>query len=198
MQRSSVSSHSIIMFSCLMLLFVILGCVTINVVFPAAEVREAADQIVGDIRKKELEQQPAPPQSFHWQKRIFIWQLPVAFAAVNLNITTPAIRTLKASLEKRFPELKPYFDQGVVGEGNDGLIAIRSLQGLSLQQQAKVRQLVKEQNADRQALYAEFAKANNLTSALGQIQSTFAESWQKAADSGWWIQTKDGKWVKKK
>jgi uncharacterized protein YdbL (DUF1318 family) len=184
--------------SCLTIFLALLGCVTINVVFPAAEVKEAADQIVGEIRKKEMEKQASPPQSFLWQKRFFLWELPAAFAAVNLNLTTPAIRTLKGSLQQRFAQLEPYFTRGVLGEANNGLIDIRSLQGLPLQEQARVRQLVKEQNTDRQALYTEFAKANNLSpDTIPQIQNIFAESWQKAADPGWWIQTKDGRWIKK-
>ncbi|RMF87209.1 MAG: DUF1318 domain-containing protein [Nitrospinota bacterium] len=182
----------------LALLLPVFGCVTINVVFPAAEVREAAEKIVEDVREKKLPKEQVPPQSFRWQRRIFIWQLPTAFAAVNVNLTTPAIRKLESSLKKRFPQLRPYFDRGVLGETNNGLVEIRSLSGLPLREQGKVRRLVKEENRDRQALYAELAKANNLSPAtIPKIQAIFAESWQKAAESGWWIQTRDGKWIKK-
>ncbi|MGZ5499222.1 MAG: DUF1318 domain-containing protein, partial [Candidatus Aminicenantales bacterium] len=63
---------------------------------------------------------------------------------------------------------------------------------------AALRNLVKDENADRTKLYAEVAKALNIeASQIEKIQKIFAAEWAKSAAAGWWIQQEDGNWVKK-
>ncbi|MGZ5516004.1 MAG: DUF1318 domain-containing protein, partial [Candidatus Aminicenantales bacterium] len=94
--------------------------------------------------------------------------------------------------------LKPYFDAGNIGETNKGLIEVRDETGLNLQAKAALRNLVKDENADRTKLYAEVAKALNIeASQIEKIQKIFAAEWAKSAAAGWWIQQEDGNWVKK-
>jgi len=69
---------------------------------------------------------------------------------------------------------------------------------LSLKERAEVQQLVEAENRDRDALYAEIAKANNFSNdAIPKIKSIFAKSWIDQARSGWWIQDAQGNWKKK-
>jgi hypothetical protein len=57
---------------------------------------------------------------------------------------------------------------------------------------------VKEENSDRKELYAEVAEALNIDpDQIPRIQRIFAENWIRKSSSGWWIQTKEGKWVRK-
>ena len=101
-------------------------------------------------------------------------------------------------MKNRFPALKPYFDGSNVGETNKGMVEVRDEAGLNLQAKAALRNLVKDENGDRTKLYAEVAKSLNIeASQIERIQKIFAESWIKAASSGWWVQKDAGEWVKK-
>ena len=171
---------------------------TVNVNFPAGEVQKAADKVVGDIRGKETRQDTAPevkPQSF---KKIFIFAMPAAYAEVNVDVSTPPIRKLKKSMQERFPDLGPFYNKGVIGEGNEGLVDIRDIEGLDLKERAKAKKLVSDENGDREALYREIAKANKFgEETIPDIKKIFANSWREDARTGWWIQKNNGQWEKK-
>lgn len=181
-------------------LLLTLACVTVNVYFPAAEVQQAADKIVGEVRGEQPQSMIAPsPQSMLKRElRNFLFPPQEAYAQADVNVTTPNIRALKASLKERFKELRPLFDRGVIGETNDGRVDIRSTEGLNLQEKAQVNRLVKAENSDREALYLEIAKANDMPPGdVPKIAELFANSWRKDAAKGWWIQKDNGDWVKK-
>ena len=183
-------------------LMMILACVTVNVYFPAAEVQDAADIIVEDIQGGQQppdEAETAPHESMlrRTLKGISLFE-GTAYAQANINITTPNIRALRESMKKRFDSLRPLFDAGVFGETNSGVIAIRSLEGLDLKGKANANKLLKAENADREKLYLEMTKANDLPpDTVSQIRKMFANSWRKNAKAGWLIQNDDGKWVTK-
>ena len=179
-----------------------LACVTVNIYFPAAKVEKAAEEIVKEVRqqspKKEQKlkkEEKSPPGS-----ELHKWQfVNCAYAQEGvLQVSTASIRALKASIKKRFPNLVSYFQRGIIGENNRGLLEIKSWQGVSLAKRAKVKQLVEAENKDRMNLYQEVAKNMGIDpSQLGKVQKIFAKQWQKTAPSGTWIQTEDGKWVRK-
>jgi uncharacterized protein YdbL (DUF1318 family) len=117
---------------------------------------------------------------------------------VNVDVSTPAIRALKASMQNRFPQLKPFYDRGAVGENNNGLVEVRGTGGLNLQEQARVNQLVDQENKDRTGLYREIMTANKFgPESLPQIQRIFANSWRGNSQPGWWVQNDQGQWAKK-
>lgn len=186
-----------------MALFVLalFSCITVNIYFPEATVKKAAEEIVDEIRKKDekdkgkLESEKTIlPIS---QRSAFLF-VPAAYAQEETNVSTPAIRALKQSLKDRFPNLKVFFDSGSLGEGNNGYVEVRDESGLSLKDKAALRNLVKDENNDRMNLYAEVAKALNIDASLvSRVQKIFAETWIKSAAPGWWVQKEDGEWVKK-
>jgi uncharacterized protein YdbL (DUF1318 family) len=89
-------------------------------------------------------------------------------------------------------------DRGNVGIARDGLLAVRTTEGLSLKERAAVQQLVDAENRDREALYLEIAKANNFPpESVPKIKTIFARSWVDQAQSGWWIQDAQGNWKRK-
>ncbi len=190
------NSLMIAVFIALLLTF---ACVTVNVYFPAAEVQQAADKIVGEVHGEAPGATTPPDQSMLHKglRGVSLFQRQ-AYAQADINVSTPNIRALKASMKNRFPDLRPLYDKEVVGEGNDGFLSIRSLEGLNLQEKAQANKLVKAENEDRQALYAEIAKANDLsTEDIPKISKLFANSWRKDAQKGWWIQKDNDDWVKK-
>ena len=179
----------------------ILACITVNIYFPEATVKKAADEIVDEIRKKEAKDTTDPEaikEGAGMSRRAGFTLVPAVFAQEATTVSNPAIRALKDTMKRRFPSLKPLLDAGNIGENNKGLVDIRDEGGLNLKDKAALRGLVKDENGDRMKLYAEVAKALNIdASQVGRIQKIFAESWNKAASPGWWVQKDTGEWIKK-
>jgi uncharacterized protein YdbL (DUF1318 family) len=178
----------------------ILACITVNIYFPEATVKQAAEQIVDEIRKKDAEKggQEAVKKLASLSESGPFSFVPAAYAQEATNVSTPAIRAVKEAMKNRFPALKPYYDGGNIGETNKGMVEVRDEAGLNLQAKAALRNLAKDENGDRTKLYAEVAKALSIeASQIERIQKIFAEEWIKNAAIGWWIQQEDGAWVKK-
>ena len=181
-------------------LLIALACITVNIYFPEATVKQAAAEIVDEIRKTEGEKKaPEALTVLSEPARAPRFALfPMAYAQEATNVSTPAIRALKESMKNRFPTLKPFFDAGNVGETNKGLLEVRDESGLNLQAKAALRNAVRDENGDRTKLYAEVAKALNIeASQIEKIQKIFAEEWAKSAAAGWWVQNEAGAWAKK-
>ncbi len=176
-------------------LVTVLACVTINIYFPEATVKKVAEDIVEDVRKPTAKEKDKASPTVSAESFSFI---PAAYAQQETEVSTPAIRAIKESLKSRFPRLEPYFEKGNLGESNVGLVEIRDESGLPLKEKGELRNLVKDENADRSNLYAEVARALNIdASQIPRIQKIFAASWIKNSRPGWWIQQDDGEWVKK-
>jgi uncharacterized protein YdbL (DUF1318 family) len=185
--------------------------ITVNVYFPAAEIRDAAAQIEREVRSQEaVPPESAPPatpspkpQSFDfrpsiWQVRLVMGPARVAAQGIDINIQTPAIRTLIASRKQRYTSLVPLLAQGALGENNQGLLELRALDALSLKDKAAARTLLEQENRDRQQLYQELAVANNLPAdKVSDIASIFAQVNRQEAQPGWWIQDQSGSWKRK-
>ncbi len=185
------------------IVILIVGCVTVNIYFPAAAVQKAADEIVEDVRKIEKKEEQKPEQkqmNLFQEMKAFSWGATEAYAQnIDIEVSTPAIRALKDSLKQRFPQLKPFYDKGNIGENNVGLLEIRDITGLNLKEKADLNRLVDMENKDRKSLYTEIMKANKFGSeVMPQIQKIFANSWREKSESGWWIQNDKGDWEKKK
>lgn len=189
----------------MLLAFFVTACVTVNIYFPAAAVQRAADSIVNETwggpgQEPRPRPTPAPGDRGSIPQRVFAF----AFAAdalaqePDINISNPSIRALKDSIRTRSELIKPFMDKGTVGINRDGLLAVRTTEGLNLKERAEVQQLVEAENRDREALYAEIAKANNIPrEKIPDIKRIFAKSWIDQARAGWWIQKADGNWTKK-
>jgi uncharacterized protein len=187
----------------LSLVFFASACVTVNIYFPAAAVERAADQIVketwgGPAKPATPVPQPQSRSLFSPNRFLALSFVSEAFAQdADINVTNPAIRALKDSIKKRSDAIKPYMDRGNIGIAQDGLLAIRSADGLNLKERAEASQLIDAENKDREALYAEIAKANGIPKEnIPKIKSIFAKSWIEQAQPGWWIQN-NGNWQKK-
>jgi uncharacterized protein YdbL (DUF1318 family) len=181
------------------LLITLISCVTVNLYFPAAEMKKAADTMVDEEFKGTTPEKPKQSSRFYNPMIRISFGPSVAFAAdVDLNISTPAIRALKDSLKTRFQLLKPWLDKGVIGHNNRGYLEIRDTTGLSLKEKAELTALVNAQNRDRKALYGEILSANKLDpNKINQVEKVFADSRREKSHPGWWIQDDNGQWIKK-
>jgi uncharacterized protein len=183
------------------LVLLVAACVTVNVYFPASAVQKAADEIVEDVRTKG-QKPPVKPDSTSWLKEGLMQFLPgptEACAQMNIDVSTPAIRALRENMKVRFPTLKPFYDNGNIGETNSGLLEVRDMAGLSLKDSAQLNRLTDQENKDRMTLYREIVSANKLgQEAIPQLQKLFANSWRQQSQPGWWLQNDKGEWERKK
>lgn len=186
-----------------LLAFLVSACVTVNIYFPAAAVERAADRIVKETwggpnepPQKGRPQSRLPARS---NSRISLGLVRTAYAQEpDINVSNPAIRALRDSIKNRSESIKPYMDRGNVGISRDGLLTIRTTDGLNLKERADVQQLIEAENRDREALYVEIARANSIAKeSVPKIRSIFAKSWTDQARAGWWIQDTQGNWQKK-
>jgi uncharacterized protein len=120
-----------------------------------------------------------------------------AMAQANLDIDTPAIRSLTASMQQRHTQLLPFYANGAVGVSRDGLVALHNANAVPLAQRAQVNAIIAAENQDRLALYREIARANGHPEWEADIRAKFGERWIAKAQSGWWVQDARGAWRKK-
>lgn len=179
------------------------ACVTVNIYFPAAAIQKAADEIVDDVRG--IDEKKQPDEKKNDKKTSVIESIrslagpAEAHAQINIELSTPAIRSLKQAMKDNYPQLKPYYDKGAIGENNMGLLEMRDTSALSLKEKADINRYMGQENNNRSALYNEIMKANRLgTDSLPKIQKIFANSWRDKSQPGWWVQNDQGGWEKKK
>jgi len=115
----------------------------------------------------------------------------------NIEVDTPAIASIKRSMQQRHSQLEAYYSSGAVGFTRDGLIVMRDANAVPLAARQSVNGLIAAENQDRNALYREIARANSHPEWEADIRSTFGQRWIELARSGWWYQGADGGWVKK-
>jgi uncharacterized protein len=120
----------------------------------------------------------------------------VAGAAADLDINSPAVTAIQASMQARHNQLLPHYNTGAVGLTGDAFIAVKDAAAVPLKDRGGLTGLVKDENADRANLYKELAAANGHHEWQGEIQQTFAGRWIDKAQAGWFYQ-KAGAWVKK-
>lgn len=179
------------------------ACVTINVYFPAAAAERAADRIIDEVWGEQGVPQPAPAikgsVSGALQRTalaVLNVIIPAASAQANIDIDSPAINALKASMTARHRELGSYYASGAIGLTAQGLVALRDAKAVPLAQRPKAAQLVAAENRDRNALYQAIAQANGHPEWEPDIRATFARRWIERAQPGWWYQS-GGNWVQR-
>jgi len=185
-----------------LLAFSLAACLTVNVYFyPSKEVDETAKLIIEDIRGMTVPPaEEATPQEENKEDKSsggWDWTATAWAAEPETTVSSPGILAIKAKLKVRSPSLIPFFRSGAMGEGNNGLVVLRDVSAVSMKDRARLNSLVKEENQDREALYAEIAKELGVKDKdLPKVQQSFAKEWQKTAGSGWWVQKESGEWVK--
>jgi len=185
----------------------LVSCVTINIYFPAAAAEKAADRIIEDVwgpASTQSKDEAAPEEQSSIKVNeaqniaisVLNWLVSPASAEVNLNVSSPAINAIQDKMKSRHASLKPHYASGAVGLTANGLVTVRDAKVIALKDRNKVKALVADENKDRNALYAEIARANGHPEWKADIQSTFARRWVSNAAGGWWYQS-GGAWKQK-
>jgi uncharacterized protein YdbL (DUF1318 family) len=187
------------------------ACVTVNIYFPAAAAEKAADQIIQEVWGQPRGEKPTGPPTGgspsgrlpHSDapraglERLLELTVAPAYAQPDINISTPAIERLSASMKARHGALEPYYRSGAIGLTRDGLLAVRDLKAVPLPERGKVHQLVADENQARNTLHREIAGANGHPEWEPDIRTTFAKRWIANARPGWWHQNEAGQWRQK-
>lgn len=122
---------------------------------------------------------------------------PLAMAAADLELNTPAVSAIRSSMHARHQQMRPLLVSGAIGLTRDGLVAVRDANAIPLKDRQAVNSLVSAENEDRNALYKEIAIANGHPEWESEVRSTFALRWAQKAPSGWWYQDAGGAWTQK-
>ena len=163
------------------------ACVTINIYFPAEKVETVAGEIVEEIRGpdadkgKEDENTADEKQGFYGDKPFYASLVSTAYAQEVTEVSNPTIRGLKDRMKARFPQLKPWFQKGVLTEGDDGFVKLGTTNDLGIKDKSAVRNLLSAENNDREQLYREVAKALSIDPGqVDKVAAIFAKEWQKS------------------
>ncbi len=191
------------------------ACVTINVYFPAAAVEQAADKVINEVTGGgKTAPSPGGANMPRGEQPLGMSEMPLlaldrvlsalipaaqAQAEADIDIKSPEIRAVTASMSARWNQLVPFFTSGAIGLTNDGRIELRDQSAVSLPDRALARRLIAEDNKDRDTLYLEIAKANKHPEWEPQIRKIFARRWHENdnAQAGWYYQNDAGAWVQK-
>lgn len=116
---------------------------------------------------------------------------------VDLDVSTSAIDGLRARMKERADAIAKHKDFGQLGEARDGLLAVRTLEGVKLSDKKAIEDLVEAENTDRRALYREILKANDLKDEdADAVMKAAARRYRKNAAPGHWVQEPaEGKWT---
>jgi uncharacterized protein YdbL (DUF1318 family) len=205
-ERSEFMKKEIIKYLGLPLLaFVAINCavITVNIYFPTEAVEEAAEKIINEIEGGEDAQsnQGNSGQQSFFQRTVpfnFFGNSTVYADEIDLNLTTPAIRKMIDSMKARNTEIMQFKDKGVIGETNDGMLAIRNMNDLGGEEIRTVKRLLRAENNDRETLYKELAVANKIDPAdIDRIKAVFAKTRISKAKPGHWYHDENGNWTQK-
>ena len=84
-------------------------------------------------------------------------------------------------MKARFGRMKPYYQKGIIEEGNNEYVNIKTTSGLGLKEKRDIKALVDAENNDRRQLYKEVAKALNIDPGqLNRVAEIFAKEWKKS------------------
>jgi len=169
------------------MVILIFACVTINIYFPAEKVESVAGDIVNDIRgprSGEEEKPQGKDKSSLIRNTLLALSPSLAWAQEVTEVSNPTIRALKQSMRSRYNQMKPYYQKGMLKEGNNGYVSLANTGGLGLKEKRDLNALVDAENSDRKTLYVEVAKALKVhpidSAQINRVAEIFAKEWQKS------------------
>ncbi|MGE4554393.1 MAG: DUF1318 domain-containing protein [Desulfovibrionaceae bacterium] len=176
------------------------ACVTVNIYFPAAEVRKDAERVVkeayglpGDATQPAPAQPAAPAVSpTSSPSGLNLLGPASAWAQDYQSLSNAATRGAEQQVVANTRQLAPYFAKGNVGLDANGFAVLRSQDGLDLKQLAEAQRLAQQDKAFKQQLYRAKAEAAGTPGKAGEVQRIYAEVWKQYAQKGWWVQDSGG------
>ena len=103
-------------------------------------------------RKEHVDRSPSHGLVVAALQGVLDFVVPVANAQADIDVSSPPIRALTASMKARAADLDSFFTSGAIGLTSDGLVEIRDANSVPLADRNRLRKLVSDDNADRAAL----------------------------------------------
>ena len=116
---------------------------------------------------------------------------------INLDIGTPPVMVAKHTLAQRSSRLIRFYEAGVIGLGDDGMIKIHDGSRLTLTQRQIAEKLIDQENPERNSLIYAIAEAHGGKEAQPAVRAAQIKRWKDQFHSGWWIEDAQGNWYKK-
>jgi uncharacterized protein YdbL (DUF1318 family) len=190
------------------LFFIIVSCavITVNIYFPEKDVKAAYKNLEKELMKPEEEKPAGKPESlirFEFISSAYAQEAGLADKISEIVKNMPDVVNAYREMGARIADIDRLRDSGVVGEGNNGLLAVREKTLTPAD-----KKLVDMENGNRQTVMKGMARAiirinrvqeneANLNQVMPQAVEQFAAIRRDSAKKGWWIQNPDGNWVKK-
>ena len=194
------------------LIFVLVSCavITVNIYFPEKDVKEAYKTLEKELmgtekQPEELKPSGKPESSLRFEI------IPAAYAQeselsgkiADIVKKMPDVVNAYKEMGERIADIDRLRDSGMVGEGKNGLLALR---------EGNVgpadKKLVDQENENRRTVMKGMTKAiirinrvpendANMKQVMPQAVDQFASIRRDSAKRGWWIQDASGNWLKK-
>jgi uncharacterized protein YdbL (DUF1318 family) len=190
------------------LFFIIVSCavITVNIYFPEKDVKEAYKNLEKELMKPEEGKPTGKPESsirFEFISSAYAQEAGLADKISEIVKNMPDVVNAYKEMGARIADIDRLRDSGAVGEGNNGLLAVREKTLTPAD-----KKLVDMENGNRQTVMKGMARAiirinrvqeneANLNQVMPQAVAQFAGLRRDSAKKGWWIQNPDGNWVKK-
>ncbi len=124
--------------------------------------------------------------------------LPVSAAEpIKLDIGTPPVVIIRHSITQRYSRLVRFYEAGIIGQGDDGLIYIRDDSRLTLAQRQIAEKLVDVENGERKDLVFAIADGNGRKDAQPEVWAGLVQRWKSQFKPGWWFRDVQGNWNRK-
>ncbi len=122
---------------------------------------------------------------------------PPSPSEINLDFGTPPIMVAKHALTQRSSRLVRFYEAGVIGLGDDGMVRMRDDSRMTLVQRQIAEKLIDQENPDRNSLIFAIAEAHGGKVAQPAVREAQVKRWKERFKSGWWIQDAQGVWRQK-
>jgi len=190
---------------------VVVSCavITVNIYFPEKDVKEAYKTLEKELMTPEEKPEPKPegqPQSrigFELLSTALAQEPGMADRIAQIIKNMPDVVAAYRDMGARAAETERLRDRGLVGEGNNGLLAIRD-RSISPAEQ----KIVNDENENRRTVMKGMARAiirinrvpetdASLNQVMPQAVEQFSSLRRDTAKKGWWIQDPSGNWFRK-
>ena len=199
----------------LSILLISCAIITVNIYFPEKEVQEAYKALEKELMTPEgnkpegtpEKKTETPPQSsirWEWVASAMAQPSELSGKIADVVKKMPDVVAAYKEMGSRLSKIDRLRDSGVVGEGKNGLLAVRDEKGVT----PADRSLISAENENRGTIMNGMARAivrinrvpeneQNIKQVMPQAVEQFASVRRSSAKKGWWVQESDGNWSQK-
>jgi uncharacterized protein YdbL (DUF1318 family) len=196
-----------------MLFLAMVSCmmITVNIYFPEKDVKDAYKALEKELMTPEEgkptgkpEEKPESSIKFEIVPSAYAQEPGLSDKIAEIVRKMPDVVNAYKEMGARIGDVDKMRENGAVGEGKDGMLAVRDEKLLTSDQ----KKIIAMQNANRRTVISGMARAiirinrvpeneQNLKQVMPQAVEQFAAHRRDSAKKGWWIQSPDGNWTRK-